>query len=92
MALAGRRRDASCRDVVELALHDLTGFEGRCDAIVFSADDSFTPPNGDPEMAAFASRRCGLPAKPEDAGPFDLVVVGGGIAGTARPSPAPGSG
>jgi hypothetical protein len=29
----------------KLALHDLTGFEGRCDALVFSSDPGFTPPN-----------------------------------------------
>ena len=40
----------------KVALHDLTGFEGRCDAIVFSRDDKinkFVPPNKDPEMLAF---------------------------------------
>lgn len=64
-----------------LALHDLTGFEGRCDAILFSLDD-LTPPNQDPEMAAFRRALLGLPETPDDGGQFDLVVVGGGIAGT----------
>ena len=67
---------------LKLALHDLTGFEGRCDAIVFSNDPNFTPPNKDPEMAAFRRRCLGLPEKPEPAGEFDLVVTGGGIGGT----------
>lgn len=67
---------------VRLALHDLTGFEGRCDAIVFSADESFTPPNKDPAMRSFRESSLGLGAGAEDAGQFDLVVVGGGIAGT----------
>ncbi len=66
----------------KLALHDLTGFEGRCDAILFSADEGFTPPNRDPEMRRFREKMLGLPAKPEEAGRFELVVVGGGIAGT----------
>ena len=63
-----------------LALHDLTGFEGRCDAILLSNDPAFTPPNGE----ALAQARLkwlnpeGLPA---DAGEYDLVVVGGGYAG-----------
>ncbi|HOC58276.1 MAG TPA: FAD-dependent oxidoreductase [Verrucomicrobiota bacterium] len=65
-----------------LALHDLTGFEGRCDAIVFAADAAFVPPNREPEMAAFRHRALGQPDKPEEAGQFDLVVTGGGIAGT----------
>ena len=67
---------------VELALHDLTGFEGRCDAIVLSAEPDFTPPNRDPQMRAFREKMLGLASEPEDAGQYDLVVVGGGIAGT----------
>ena len=67
---------------VRLALHDLTGFEGRCDAILFARDAQFTPPNRDPEMAAFRRTCLGLPEQPEPAGEFDLVVTGGGIAGT----------
>jgi hypothetical protein len=67
---------------VPLALHDLTGFEGRCDAIVLSRKEGFVPPDGGESLAAFRRERLGLPAQPEPAGPFDLVVVGGGIAGT----------
>ncbi len=67
---------------LNLALHDLTGFEGRCDAIVFSNNPNFTPPNKNPEMAAFRRQCLGLPEQPEPAGEFDLVVTGGGIAGT----------
>lgn len=57
----------------KIALHDLTGFEGRCDAILFSRDLTFTPPN--------ESRALRLSAQPEDGGAFDFLVVGGGIAG-----------
>jgi len=73
---------------VSLALDDLTGFEGRCDAIVFTADPDFTPPGtarravAGPQMADFRRRALGLPDEPEEAGEFDFVVVGGGIAGT----------
>ena len=67
---------------VELALHDLTGFEGRCDAVVFSSEAAFVPPNGKAELAAFRRKILRLPKNPEEAGHFDLVVVGGGIAGT----------
>ncbi len=66
-----------------IALHDLTGFEGRCDAIVFSADPKFTPPNDLKSMAPWRRKLLGRPETPPDAGEFDLVVVGGGIAGTA---------
>jgi hypothetical protein len=65
-----------------LALHDLTGFEGRCDAILLARDTQFEPPNQDPAMAAFRRARLGLPNQPEPAGEFDLVVSGGGIAGS----------
>ncbi|MCH7225427.1 FAD-dependent oxidoreductase [Haloferula sp. A504] len=65
-----------------LTLHDLTGFEGRCDAILFSRDPDFVPPNADPEMAAFRRQSLGLPDEPEAVGEYDLVVTGGGIAGT----------
>ena len=67
---------------VSVSLHDLRGFEGRCDAIVFSTDADFEPPNAEPEMGKFRRRASNIPDEPEDAGRFDLVVVGGGIAGT----------
>jgi hypothetical protein len=66
----------------KVALHDLTGFEGRCDAIVFASDSAFRPPNDRVALAAFRRQALGLPAAPEDGGKYDLVVVGGGIAGT----------
>ena len=66
-----------------VALHDLTGFEGRCDAIVFTLDDQFVPPNADPDMTAFRRKQLGLQGDPDDGGKFDLVVVGGGVAGTS---------
>jgi FAD dependent oxidoreductase len=65
-----------------VALHDLTGFEGRCDAIVFCRDTGFVPSNDSASLAAFRRQALGLPEQPEDAGSYDLVVVGGGIAGT----------
>ena len=65
-----------------IALRDLTGFEGRCDAIVFTTDTSFKPPNEGEALNSFRRKLLGLPNKPKNAGKFDLVVVGGGIAGT----------
>jgi hypothetical protein len=64
-------------------LHDLTGFNGRCDAIFLSIEDT-VPPNGT-DNAARAWRRQlrGLPDAPIDAGIFDVVVVGGGLPGIA---------
>ena len=65
-----------------ISLRDLTGFEGRCDALLFARDASFVPPNGLEALALFRSKTLGLGEKPKSAGQFDLVVVGGGIAGT----------
>lgn len=67
---------------ITLALHDLTGFEGRCDAILLTTDAALAPPNRDPEMAAFRRKLLGFPEAPEASGQFDFIVVGGGMAGT----------
>jgi len=64
-----------------VALHDLTGFDGRCDAVVFTMDKDSPPANEDPAQSIFRRKRLGLSEQPEDAGQFDLVVVGGGMAG-----------
>jgi len=65
-----------------VALHDLTGFDGRCDAIVLTTDPDFRPPNADPAMAAFRRAALGLTDQPLDGGAYDLVVIGGGMSGT----------
>lgn len=70
------------KKTVTIALRDLTGFEGRCDAIVLTTDSDFTPPNEEPAMSEFRRSLLGLPGEPSEGGEFDLVVVGGGIAGT----------
>lgn len=67
---------------VSLTLRDLTGFAGRCDAILLTSRGDFTPPNRDPEMAAMRRELLQLPDDAPNAGRFDLVVVGGGMAGT----------
>jgi hypothetical protein len=67
---------------VALTLHDLTGFEGRCDAILLTQDAALRPPDGGAVLKAFRKRLLGIPEQPAPAGEFDLVVVGGGMAGT----------
>lgn len=64
-----------------LELHDLTGFEGRCDAVFLTSSLDLLPPDGGNELADFRRKMSGLPAEPEEAGEYDLVVVGGGMAG-----------
>lgn len=64
-----------------LGLHDLTGFDGRVDAIVLTTDRKFRPPNELDELTAYRLEKLGFNTTPKLAGSYDLVVVGGGIAG-----------
>jgi hypothetical protein len=65
-----------------IALHDSTGFDGRCDAIWFSTKKGALPPTGGDELAHFRRTKLGMPDTVPDAeGEYDLVVVGGGVAG-----------
>lgn len=64
-----------------VALHDLTGFNGRCDAIFFTMGDKL-PPDEMKKLGIFRKKMLDIPSKPDKAGDFDLVVVGGGVAGT----------
>lgn len=75
-----------------LALHDLTGFEGRCDAVLFSRDLEFLPPDGGVALHLLRKECLGYPDPPPLARPFDLVVAGGGIAGTCAALAAARSG
>ena len=65
----------------ELKLHDLTGFDGRCDAIYFTTEEGKMPPSDVKELDAFRREALGLPAVVPSAGEYDLVVVGAGVAG-----------
>jgi hypothetical protein len=69
-------------EIASVALHDLTGFEGRCEAVLFCKDEDFEPSNDVAALTAFRRKLLGLPDQPDDGGDFDLVVVGGGLAGT----------
>ena len=66
----------------KLGLHDLTGFNGRCDAIYFNQEKE-APPS---ELAALTSWRSGKldeTTKPSKTRKYDLVITGGGLAGCA---------
>ncbi|MEI6644738.1 MAG: FAD-dependent oxidoreductase [bacterium] len=67
----------------EIALKDLTGFDGRCDALFFTKDATFLPPNDLKSMRTWRDVLLGTPAVPKITESVDLVVVGGGIAGCA---------
>jgi len=64
-----------------LALHDLTGFDGRCDAIYLCSDIKWAPPGNGKALSTFRSQMQGNSKAPLPAGEYDLVVVGGGLAG-----------
>jgi hypothetical protein len=68
---------------VSLALHDLTGFNGRCDAVFLGREGGEPPNDAGEQSRAWRRRLRGLPAEPLDAGHYDIVVVGGGISGCA---------
>ena len=63
-----------------ISLHDLTGFNGRCDAIYLTDDPDDIPPDDAEKLKKFRRERCGITTEdvPDE---YDLVVAGGGIAG-----------
>ncbi|NLT71776.1 MAG: FAD-dependent oxidoreductase [Verrucomicrobiaceae bacterium] len=65
-----------------LTLRDLTGFEGRCDAILFSTNPDFVPDNSSEVLPTWRREMLGIPAEPIAEGPYDVVFIGGGYAGT----------
>lgn len=65
---------------VQLTLHDLTGFDGRCDAIYFTTGTE-PPPNSSKVLSDWRLTQLGLAAEPDVKSGYDLVVVGGGYAG-----------
>jgi len=67
---------------IVVELKDQTGFDGRCDAIYFSRETAPVLPNDDlVELAAWKDRLSGRAGRDIEEQAFDLVVVGGGIAG-----------
>lgn len=66
---------------LQMKLHDLTGFDGRCDAVLLCRDLEFIPPEDPDALEEFRKLLSGLPDPPPDAGNYDLIVSGAGIAG-----------
>jgi ribulose 1,5-bisphosphate synthetase/thiazole synthase len=67
--------------MVKVGLHDLTGFDGRVDAILLSSDEGFTPPADLAATNQLRRKLLGLPEKAPESQEYDLVVVGGGYSG-----------
>jgi|APSaa5957512622_1039677.scaffolds.fasta_scaffold02592_2 hypothetical protein len=68
---------------ISVELKDLTGFDGRCDALLLTTDLGFQPPDDPAALRDWRNALHGRPATPESAGTFDVVIVGGGISGCA---------
>ena len=64
----------------ELGLRDLTGFDGRCDAILFTMEEA-VPPNDATVLPAWRRRLLDLAPEPIQRDGYDLVVIGGGYSG-----------
>lgn len=64
-----------------IALHDLTGFDGRCDAIYFTTEPDDVPPSDVNLLMRLRRQMLNQPADPQPAGNFDMVVCGAGTAG-----------
>ncbi len=67
----------------KLELQDLTGFDGRCDAIFLAAEATSAPPKDGEALRKWRNEMSGRPATPPSGGTYDVVIVGGGISGCA---------
>lgn len=65
----------------QIRLHDHTGFNGRVDAIFLSKKVYANLPNHPYKLFRLRTRTEAIPDEITDEGAYDLVVVGGGIAG-----------
>jgi hypothetical protein len=68
------------KGTARISLRDLTGFNGRCDAIFLTTDPQWKPVNDRQELEKFRYRMKALTA-PQGTRKFDFVVSGGGVAG-----------
>ena len=62
-------------------LVDLSGAYARCDAVLFTTNPAFVPPDDGEALATLRNRLCGINAEIADGGDYDLVIVGAGPGG-----------
>ena len=68
---------------VTIELLDLTGFEGRCDAIYLSRNGNPPVEGAGPDARSWRKKMRGIPEQPPAFDSYDVVVVGGGVGGCA---------
>lgn len=66
---------------VSLALKDLTGFDGRVDAIYLTTQKGVCPPDELQALTDFRRSKGTICHNSDEDASYDLVVVGGGVAG-----------
>ncbi len=64
-----------------LALHDLTGYFGRCSSVLITEDFDYVPPRETDRLQRERARIFGLPADILDGGDYEIIVAGGGPGG-----------
>lgn len=65
----------------ELALHDLTGYFGRCASILITNDFDYVPPREVARIHKDRARFKGTDDAPVSGGEYDVIIVGGGPGG-----------
>ena len=68
------------KDEAKITLHDLSGFNGRCDALYLTTAPDEQPKNESQQLAEFRRKITNNACK-DDPIEYDLAVAGGGIAG-----------
>lgn len=63
-----------------IALHDLSGFSGRCDAIVFDRNEFLSLPDDGPALKTLRREKTGV-KRIDSKETYEFIVVGGGVAG-----------
>ncbi len=64
-----------------VSLHDLTGFNGRCDAIVLTTESNPNLPDGGDALKKLRRQSLGINSSTIENQEYDFAVIGGGIAG-----------
>ncbi len=76
------------KGISRIALHDMTGFEGRCDAIYMTTKKDIQLPANGKDLRDFRRKQLKLPNKAPLKGRYDFIVCGAGTAGISAAAAA----